>query len=85
MSLYRLDVAELYRRMDEQRKAQGLLWFEVAARLQMSPSTMTRLGQGKRPDVDGLVTVLVWLDLDTDIAYLIESGGQSRDSVKVSA
>lgn len=74
MSLYRLDVAALWERLDKQRDAHGLLWRELARELDLSASTLTRLGQGKRPDADALVTMFVWLDMDTDIVYVIESG-----------
>ena len=71
MSSYRLDVAALWERLDKQRAARGLLWRDVARELDLSASTLTRLGQGKRPDADALVTMFVWLDMDTDIVYVI--------------
>jgi len=72
MSLYRLDVAALWERLDKQRAARGLMWRELARDLDLSASTLMRLGQGKRPDADALVTLFVWLDMDNDIVYVIE-------------
>lgn len=72
VSLYRLDVAALYERLDKQRQSQGLLWKELAVKLDLSASTFSRIQVGKRPDADALVTLFVWLDMDTDIVYVIE-------------
>jgi transcriptional regulator with XRE-family HTH domain len=72
VSTYLLDVAELRRRLDSRRLEQGLTWRQLAALVDVSPSTFSRLADGNRPDADALVTLLVWLDLDTDIALMIK-------------
>jgi transcriptional regulator with XRE-family HTH domain len=36
----------------------------VAAETGLSPSSITRLTQGQKPDADGLVTLLSWLKAD---------------------
>lgn len=70
MSTYLLDVPELYRRLDTQRRERGLLWRDLAAEVDVSPSTFSRMHDGNRPDADALVTLLTWLDLD--INYVIK-------------
>jgi transcriptional regulator with XRE-family HTH domain len=72
VSIYQLDVPELHRRLDQRRRERGLDWKQVAAATGVSASTFSRLADGKRPDADALVTLLVWLDLDTDIALIIK-------------
>lgn len=72
MSIYQLDVPELRHRLDTRRQQQGLTWRQLADRLGISPSTFSRLADDKRPDADALVTLLVWLDLDTDIAIIVK-------------
>ncbi len=72
MSAYLLDVPELRRRLDLRRQEQGLTWRQLADQVDVSPSTFSRLADDKRPDADALVTLLVWLDLDTDIAIMIK-------------
>jgi transcriptional regulator with XRE-family HTH domain len=72
VSTYRLDVPALYRRLDERRQQLGLMWKDLAAHTGIPPSTFSRMADGKRPDADGLVTILVWLDLDTDIVHFIK-------------
>ncbi|GHD70365.1 hypothetical protein GCM10010317_077550 [Streptomyces mirabilis] len=71
MSAYLLDVPELYRRLDVRRQ-QGLTWRDLAALVDVSPSTFSRLADGKRPDADALVSLLVWLDLDDGLSYVIK-------------
>lgn len=70
MSTHVLDVPELHRRIDQRRQEQALTWRQLASRLDLSASTLSRLTDGHRPDADALVTLLVWLDLD-DAATLV--------------
>jgi transcriptional regulator with XRE-family HTH domain len=72
VSTYLLDVPELYRRLDRRRTERGLSWRQVAAQLDISASTISRMTSGKRPDADALITFIVWLDLDTDIALMVQ-------------
>lgn len=72
MSTHRLDVPELRRRLDARRLQQGLTWAQLAALVDVSPSTFSRLADGKRPDADALVSLLVWLDLDDGVNYVIK-------------
>lgn len=75
MSTYLLDVQELHRRLDVQRAQRCLTWREVALQLGLSPSSFSRLADGGRPDADALVTLLVWLDLDNELAIVIKPNG----------
>jgi transcriptional regulator with XRE-family HTH domain len=50
--------------LDAERETRGLRWNQVAQEVGVSGSTLTRLGQGKRPDVDGLARLLDWSGLD---------------------
>jgi transcriptional regulator with XRE-family HTH domain len=61
-----LDVEALYAALDEQRKAKELSWRELAKEAGVSPSTLTRLGQKKRPDVDSFAALIAWLGIPGD-------------------
>lgn len=74
MSTHRLDVPELHRRLDTHRQDLGLSWRGVARQTGLSISTLVRIGNGHSIEADALVSLLVWLDLDTDIAVLLEPG-----------
>lgn len=75
MSGHLLDVPELYRRLDRQRTSRGISWRDLAKQCGLGSSTLSRMAAGKRPDADALVSLLVWLDLDTDIAVLVKPRG----------
>lgn len=72
MSTHRLDVPELRQALDKQRQDRGMSWRQVARECGVSPPMFTRLDAGHAPDVHGLVSLLVWLGLDTPIAHLIK-------------
>lgn len=73
-----LDVDALYVALDRQRRRDRKKWRDVAHEAGLSASTLTRLGQGKRPDADGLVRLLAWLGT-TDLApYITASKEISR-------
>ena len=59
------DVGGFHAALDAQRAAKGLSWKDVAEQSGVSASTLTRMSQGRRPDVDGLALLLVWSGLDT--------------------
>jgi transcriptional regulator with XRE-family HTH domain len=70
------DSAAFYGALDAERQARELTWKEVAAESSVSASTLTRIGQGKRPDVDSLAALCVWAGLDAGQFMRVE--GASR-------
>lgn len=72
MSGHRLDVPELHQLLDTQRRARGLSWRDVATACGLSSSTLSRIAQGHAPDAHALVSLLVWLNLDTDLARIVQ-------------
>lgn len=72
MSNWCLDIPELRRRLEARRIERGQTWRQVAVELGLSPSLFSRIAAGLRPDADALVTLLVWLDMDTDLAIVIK-------------
>lgn len=66
------DPDALYVALDRQRRTRRLTWRGVAAEAGVSPSTLTRVGQFKRPDADGLVRLLAWLGT-TDLAPYVRT------------
>lgn len=61
-----VDMTALYAALDRRRQAAAASWREVARDLDISPSTFTRLAQGRRPDVDTFATLLRWLGMPAD-------------------
>ncbi len=60
------DAAAFFAALDAERQARGLLWKHVAEQAKVSQSTLTRLAQGKRPDVDSLAALVDWAGLRAD-------------------
>lgn len=60
------DVASLHAALDAERVARRITWKDVSAASGVSASTLTRLSQGKRPDVDSLAALTAWLGLSAD-------------------
>ncbi|WP_345962429.1 helix-turn-helix domain-containing protein [Streptomyces sp. BRB040] len=62
----RFDAAAFHAALDRTRQERGLLWKDVAGQAGVSASTLTRLAQGRRPDVDGLAALVSWANLSAD-------------------
>lgn len=60
------DSEAFYSALDAGRQARSLNWKQVAAQTGVSASTLTRMAQGKRPDVDGLAALAAWSGLNAD-------------------
>ena len=71
-----LDPDALYVALDRKRRKSKMRWRDVAEQAGVSPSTLTRIGQGRRPDADGLVCLLAWLGT-TDLAPYITGETQT--------
>ncbi|MGE3303616.1 MAG: helix-turn-helix domain-containing protein [Hyphomonadaceae bacterium] len=66
MSKPEFNVALFYKALDSARVARRLNWKQVAEASGVSASTLSRLAQGKRPDVDSLAALLGWAGLSGD-------------------
>lgn len=60
------DAGAFYEALDGTRRARNSTWKQVAGESGVSASTLTRMAQGKRPDVDGLAALAAWSGLNTD-------------------
>jgi transcriptional regulator with XRE-family HTH domain len=75
MSEAHLDVDALYAALDAQRKSKELSWRQLAKEVNISPSTLTRMAQGKRPDVDSFAALVQWIGVPAD-EFLRTEGGK---------
>lgn len=57
----RLDTRRLYGALDAQRRARGLSWRQLAEESGVSPSLLSRMGNGHRPDLNGFIALVQWL------------------------
>lgn len=60
------DADAFYESLDSERLFRKLNWKEVASEARVSQSTLTRLRQGRRPDVDSFALLVAWGGFDAD-------------------
>ncbi len=60
------DAEAFYAALNQTRETRKLNWKQVADQAGVSASTLTRMSQGKRPDVDGLAALTAWSGLLVD-------------------
>jgi transcriptional regulator with XRE-family HTH domain len=60
------DASAFFSALDAQRASRRLTWKDVAAQSGVSASTLTRMAQGRRPDVDSLAALTTWSGLIAD-------------------
>lgn len=58
------DAEAFYAALNVTREQRGLRWKDVAEQSGIAASTLTRMAQGKRPDVDSLAALAAWSGLD---------------------
>lgn len=79
------DAAGFYAALDAERRAQGLNWKQVAAAAGVSASTLTRMAQGKRPDVDSLAALASWSGLNVDTFVVATTAKSVRKVSSIAA
>ncbi len=52
--------------LDAERISRKMNWKAVAAEAGVSASTLTRIGQGRRPDVDSFAALAMWAGLNAE-------------------
>lgn len=62
----RFDVDALHAALDSERRDRRIAWKDVAAQSGVSASTLTRLSQGRQPDVNSLASLTNWLGISAD-------------------
>lgn len=71
-----LDTAALLGALEAKKEEEGRSWRDIARELGVDHTAFTRLGKGKRPDVDTLVALTDWLGVGLDSFV---SGDATRD------
>lgn len=58
--------ALLYSALDAARQERGVSWRGLSKEIGVSPSLLSRLGNGLKPDTDGFATIVAWLKLPAE-------------------
>lgn len=71
-----------YQAIDAERLSRDLNWKQVAEQSGVPASTLTRLAQGRRPDVDSMSALISWSGLDSNEFILSEMKTAASDFSK---
>ncbi len=74
MAKTKIDAIGLQDALDQARIARGLSWRQLAAECGVTPSLLSRLRNGYKPDAEGFMTLVRWLRMPAE-TFLIERGG----------
>lgn len=70
------DFNAFYTALDAQREAKNMSWRDVANETGVNASTLTRLGQGKSPDVENFLALIDWLGIDAKTFWDMKEQGK---------
>ncbi len=80
-SLPAFDADALYVALDRVRRQRRVQWRQIAREAGVSPSTLTRIGQGHMIYAEGLVRLMAWLGT-TDIGPFTRTGPPTEGPVR---
>lgn len=75
------DSVGFFSALDAIRAERGLNWKQVASEVGVSQSTLTRLAQGRRPDVDSLAALVDWGKVSADDFVIRVHGEAQQESI----
>ncbi|MFF0793895.1 helix-turn-helix domain-containing protein [Streptomyces spiralis] len=79
MARTRVNVSALYAALDAARTKKEISWRQLAAEVGVSPSTMTRMANGNRPDVDAFLALVQWLGIPAETFMVDPEEGSQED------
>jgi transcriptional regulator with XRE-family HTH domain len=65
--------------LDSERKARGLSWRQLGKDAGVSPSTLTRMQQGKSPDVNTFTALTQWLNIPAERFFAERPAGKTPE------
>ncbi|SHJ77592.1 hypothetical protein SAMN02745911_3288 [Aureimonas altamirensis DSM 21988] len=66
MGIVKFDGERFFASLDSVRSARNLTWKKVAEQAGVPASTLTRMSQGRKPDVDSFSALCTWSGLKAD-------------------
>lgn len=81
----RFDSEAFYAALNAVRLSRQMTWKEVAAEAGINASTLSRMSQGAKPDVDGLAALLAWSNLKAEMFIPGASKKESEPIARITA
>jgi transcriptional regulator with XRE-family HTH domain len=75
------DAEAFYAALDSKRQSRRMRWKQVAEESGVSASTLTRMAQGRRPDLDSMAALLIWSGLNADSFVNHDRSDQTSDNL----
>lgn len=72
MARTKININALQGALDAARDSRGMSWRQLAKEIGVSPSLLSRLNNGYRPDADGFATLVSWLGLPAETFFVDE-------------
>jgi transcriptional regulator with XRE-family HTH domain len=79
------DTEAFYAALNAARLSRRLTWKEVAREAGVNASTLSRIGQGAKPDVNGLAALLAWSSLKAEMFIHGTAGAEAEPIAKITA
>jgi len=73
----KIDTASLQDALHQARMARGLSWRQLAAQCGVTPSLLSRLRNGYKPDAEGFMTLVRWLGMPAE-TFLLDAQDARR-------
>jgi transcriptional regulator with XRE-family HTH domain len=80
MTTGKFDGDAFFAALDAERTTRRFTWKRVAEDAEVPASTLTRMSQGKRPDVDTLAALCAWAGLSAENFVRIDTGNPRKAS-----
>jgi transcriptional regulator with XRE-family HTH domain len=74
-----------YAALNAVRLSRQMTWKDVAEESGVNASTLSRIGQGANPDVDGLAALLAWSNLKAEAFISGQNNGEPEPLAKIGA
>lgn len=79
------DTEAFYSALNAARLSRVMTWKDVAHETGVAASTLSRMGQGAKPDVNGLAALLKWSNLKAETFIPGTSGTQAPPIAQIAA
>lgn len=73
MAKTKIDATALKDALDQVRMKRELSWRQLATEIDVTPSLLSRLRNGHKPDAEGFMTLVRWLGMSAE-TFLVDDG-----------
>jgi transcriptional regulator with XRE-family HTH domain len=74
-----VDVGGLYAALDAARISKELSWRQLAKEIGVSPSTMTRMGNSQKPEINAFAAMVRWLNMPAETFMVDEDTAPQKE------